>query len=363
MKKLLVSIIVLFLALSLFGCSSAPWQKNTPDQDPAVDPKPSQETIKINLYFGDQQAMYLIKEERTVIKSGNLPELMINELIKGPQGQDSVPTIPQETKLLSLEISGGVAYVNFSKEVKTNHWGGSSGETMTIFSIVNTLTQLPEIKKVQFLLEGEKQEAIWGHYYTLEPVEPDLSLLAPASSQTKQPEEAKEEKTSKPADYFPLTQGSTWQYLGDGNEYASFTREVLYAEGNKSQIKEDNGGTVSTSIYQISTDAVTRIYFTGEDYEPKNMLNQPGNQNITMLKGPIKPGTKWTAGSSTREIVDINAVVNTPAGKFDNCVKVKITEEFSTLYEYYKKDIGLIKREFVLENDKITSVLTNYSIK
>lgn len=30
----------------------------------------------------------------------------------------------------------------------------------------------------------------------------------------------------KPEDYFPLTQGSTWRYLGEGNEYATFTREV-----------------------------------------------------------------------------------------------------------------------------------------
>jgi germination protein M len=303
MKKFLVLILALILTLSLSGCTSAPWQKNTADQDPAVDPKPNQETVKINLYFGDRQAMYLTKEERTVTKSASLPELMINELIKGPQNQDSVATIPRETKLLSLEISGGVAYVNFSKEVKTNHWGGSAGETMTIFSVVNTLTQLPEIKKVQFLLEGEKQEAIWGHYYTLEPVEPDLNLLPSASSQSEQPEPPTEAEESNPKDYFPLTQGSTWQYLGEGNEYASFTREVLYAEGNKSQIKEDNGGTVSTSIYQITADAVTRIYFTGEDYEPKNILNQPGNENIVILKGPLKPGTKWTAGTYTREIV------------------------------------------------------------
>ncbi len=363
MKKLIVFPLVLILILSLAGCTVNLGHNKSPNNDPAVDPKPSQDKVSFTLYFGDQQAMYLKGEERTVTKNGNLAELMVNELIKGPQSKDSVVTIPKETKLLSLEITGGVAYVNFSKEIKTNHWGGSAGETMTVFSVVNTLTQLQEINKVQFLIEGEKQEAIWGHTYTLEPIEPNLNLIAPAADQPGQPEPTKEEDQAKPGDYFPLTQGSTWQYLGEGNEYASFSREVMYVEGNKSQIKEDNGGTVSTSVYQITPNAATRVYFKGEDYEQANILKQPGNQNIAILKAPIKPGAKWTAGNSTREIVDITASVNTPAGKFDNCIKVKITENQSTWYEYYKKGIGLVKREFLLENDQISSILASYTIK
>ena len=361
MKKFFVFSLMLILILSLTGCSLA--QNKTPDKDPAIDPKPSQEKVTFTLYFGDNQAMYLKGEERAVTKSGNLAELMVNELIKGPGAKDSVATIPRETKLLSLEITGGVAYANFSKEIKTNHWGGSAGEMMTVFSIVNTLTQLQEINKVQFLIEGEKQEAIWGHYYTLEPIEPDPNLIAPVAGQPEQPTPTNKENALQPGDYFPLTLGNTWQYLGDGNEYASFSREVLYAENNKSQIKDDNGGTVSTSVFQVTANALTQVYFEGEDYDQGNMLNQPENRNIVILKAPIKPGTKWTAGNSTREIIDISTSVNTPAGKFNDCVKVKITDNQSTMYEYYKKGIGLVKREFLFEKDIISSTLANYSIK
>ena len=363
MKKFIVFSLMLILILSLTGCTFSLAQKKTPDKDPAVDPKPSQEKVTFTLYFGDNQAMYLKGEERTVTKSGNIAELMVNELIKGPEAKDSVATIPRETKLLSLEITGGVAYANFSKEIKTNHWGGSAGEMMTVFSVVNTLAQLQEINKVQFLIEGEKQEAIWGHYYTLEPMEPDPNLISPVADQPEQPSPAEEENELQPGDYFPLTIGSTWQYLGDGNEYASFSREVLYVESNESQIKEDNGGTVSTSVFQVTANAVTQVYFEGEGYDQGNMLNQPENRNIAILKAPIKPGTKWIAGNSTREIIDVNTSVNTPAGRFDDCVKVKITDNQSTLYEYYKKGIGLVKREFLFENDKVSSTLANYSIK
>ena len=213
MKKsgVLILILTLTLALILTGCAFK--QKTADQRDPAIDPKPSQETITFTLYFADQEAMYLQGEERTVTKGGSIAELMINELIKGPESPGLLATIPKETKLLSLEIKNGVAYVNFSKEIKTNHWGGSAGETMTVFSVVNTLGQLPEIKKIQFLIEGEKQEAIWGHYYTLEPFEPDPNLISPVNRKPDQTGTSTEEELLKPGDFFPLTKavpGITW---------------------------------------------------------------------------------------------------------------------------------------------------------
>ncbi len=61
-------------------------------------------------------------------------------------------------------------------------------------------------------------------------------------------------------DYFHLTQGSYCQYKGEGNEYASFKREVIYQAGDKLQIKEDNGGTVTQSVWQITNETLTRVF-------------------------------------------------------------------------------------------------------
>lgn len=148
-------------------------------QTPPVNPQPTKEKVEITLYFGDDQAMYLKPEKRSVEKGGKpMAQLFVEELIKGPQVKGLNRTIPAETKLLSLEIVDGVAFVNFSKEMKTKHWGGSAGEAMTSQSVVQTLTQLPDIKKVQFLIEGEKEEAIWGHGYTGEPISPAENIIA-----------------------------------------------------------------------------------------------------------------------------------------------------------------------------------------
>lgn len=180
LKSVLFLGVILMLVLAA-GCSGDPsaqdkqagnMQGEAADPVTAVDPKPNSEEVTLNLYFADDQAMNLVLEQRTVPSEGKaLGVLMIEELIKGPQKAGLHPTIPSEAKLLSLELADGVAYVNFSKEMQTKHWGGSTGELITVYSIVYTLAELPEVDRVQFLIEGKKQEAIWGHLDTMEPVD------------------------------------------------------------------------------------------------------------------------------------------------------------------------------------------------
>ncbi|MCR6545792.1 hypothetical protein [Dehalobacterium formicoaceticum] len=164
-------------------------------------------------------------------------------------------------------------------------------------------------------------------------------------------------------DYLPLTVGSTWQYLGEGNEYATFSREVMFAQGNRAQIKEDNGGTVSALVYEVTEDTITTIYSQGESYENENFLDAEPNDDLIILKTPLEVGTKWETKDGTREIIDLNASLDTPAGKFDQLIKVEIIYPDSTMYEYYKAGVGLIKREFLSEGFEVTSTLEKYEIK
>jgi hypothetical protein len=120
-----------------------------------------------------------------------------------------------------------------------------------------------------------------------------------------------------PGDFFPLSVGSIWEYKGEGNEYASFTRGVLFASSDRAQIREDNGGTASAAVFKISPDAVTRIFFMGEAYGKENFMNTEPKEDVAILKAPLQTGTKWEEPNGTREIVDMSAKVDTPAGSFD----------------------------------------------
>ena len=126
------------------------------------------------VYFLDDQTGSLVPERRqyNLKNKQEQPEWALNQLIKGPKRRELQPTIPKETKLLSISIEDGVAYVNFSKEFKSKHQGGLIREAQTIDSVFLTLTQpmLGPFKKVQFLVEGERLHSFAGYTNFVEPI-------------------------------------------------------------------------------------------------------------------------------------------------------------------------------------------------
>ncbi|MCO5385636.1 MAG: GerMN domain-containing protein [Desulfosporosinus sp.] len=86
--------------------------------------------------------------------------------------------LPSGTTLLEATVStDGIATINLSKEFQKNFGGGSSGEQMTMYSIVNTLTTLSNVHSVQFLLDGVKHDGILGHLDTRDPIKRNESLI------------------------------------------------------------------------------------------------------------------------------------------------------------------------------------------
>lgn len=167
----------------------------------------------------------------------------------------------------------------------------------------------------------------------------------------------------KPGDFFPHAVGNLWEYEGFGNEYASFRREVLYAEGNRFQVKEDNGGAVSTAVFEVSEDAVVRVINRPESYEPANMLRNEDEEMTVILKAPLRPGVAWSQGDTRCEIVAVDATVDAPAGVFTGCLQIKKKENSDdVVFEYYKKGVGLVKREFISGDVTVTSVLKSYRV-
>lgn len=103
---------------------------------------------------------------------------IVQELIKGPsRGSVLCPTLPRGTCLRSLKIIDNIAYVDFSKELMENHWGGSRAEELTVYSIVNTLTDVAGIKAVQILIEGLVSSTIAGHIFLDEPLSPNFDII------------------------------------------------------------------------------------------------------------------------------------------------------------------------------------------
>ncbi|MHB1419552.1 MAG: GerMN domain-containing protein [Bacillota bacterium] len=184
-KRVLVLLFVASLFLTATGCGvldrvtsfrdslsdkqASPGIDNpgTTDQEPAADLSldGTQATKDVVLYFSDPSGEGLVAEHRTIAMVEGIARETVEELIKGPgEGSSLLPTVPQGTALLDINVKqDGVAVVDFSKELVDNHFGGSSGEALTVYSIVDTLTQFPTVQKVQFLVDGKYVKSISGN--------------------------------------------------------------------------------------------------------------------------------------------------------------------------------------------------------
>ncbi len=129
-----------------------------PDPEPPV-PTGEQE---VELYFATPDAMYLQPETR-IVPGEDFYYEVLQELIAGPQEEDLVRTIPEGTEIREIVRENETAYLDFNHILRDQHPGGSAGERMTVYSIVNTMTAVPGIQQVYILIEGEEIETLAGH--------------------------------------------------------------------------------------------------------------------------------------------------------------------------------------------------------
>lgn len=142
--------------------------------------KEATETRNLILYFPDEQGEYLVQVDREVAMatSESVEHRIIEELHNPPSNQGLGSVLPQEAFVKSIEVSDGICYIDFNEAFKTKHYGGSTGETMTVYAIVNSLTELPNISHVQFMIEGKRVEDFKGHLDFSELFENDINLIS-----------------------------------------------------------------------------------------------------------------------------------------------------------------------------------------
>lgn len=126
------------------------------------------------VYFGAPEGDHLLPEFKQGI--GTIDERLL-ALLEGPQHDNHIQVLPQDVKVLGYRVQGDTLYVNFSEELIVKHPGGSTGEIMTVYSIVNSLVDLPGVEQVQILVENKAILTLVGHLDLSKPLKKDYSLL------------------------------------------------------------------------------------------------------------------------------------------------------------------------------------------
>lgn len=113
------------------------------------------QTASITLYFSNPKGTALIPEVQEVHYSSNisLEKLVMERLLHGPEGKGKQAAIPEGTKLVSVSVLDGVGFVNLSEGFLTQNY--EITEPVVIYSIVNSLAELPNINKVQIAVNGD----------------------------------------------------------------------------------------------------------------------------------------------------------------------------------------------------------------
>ena len=89
---------------------------------------------------------------------------IVLELAEGShQGYGRV--LPASTTVRAVFLTAdGTAYLDLSADVLSDFEPGIQSETLAIYSIVNSLTiNIPAVKQVQFLIQGQQVETLDGH--------------------------------------------------------------------------------------------------------------------------------------------------------------------------------------------------------
>lgn len=110
----------------------------------------------IVLYFADETGEMLKEYTHTVEISNttSLARLVVESLIAGPEEEGYTATLSDEIKINNISVNNNICYVDLSEEFYDT--ANPLRNEIIVYSVVNSLVELPTVSKVQFLKNGEK---------------------------------------------------------------------------------------------------------------------------------------------------------------------------------------------------------------
>lgn len=110
------------------------------------------------VYYANQTGDALLASNLKIPYSSSETEeqIVLRQLIAGPVEEEMYPVLSEKTEVLSVSTKEGICTVNLSEEFLEKL--PEVTEEVAIYSIVNTLMELPGIYQVQFLVEGKPEK-------------------------------------------------------------------------------------------------------------------------------------------------------------------------------------------------------------
>lgn len=173
-KKIVLIFLILLIIIFVVGFFSIKYVKEKKQNEQQEEYIPQQEISEeqlretiVSLYFPDKETNMLKPEARLVNVKDILQSpynILVELLIQGPKNDKLKCIIPENTKLISSTLEGECVTLDFSKEILNYNKEDNKEKENLINSIVNTITELNEVNKVKFLIEGQTNEEFNQEY-------------------------------------------------------------------------------------------------------------------------------------------------------------------------------------------------------
>lgn len=144
------------------------------------DNSPDRVIQQFTVYYGSADRRYLIGQEISIQISSQdeLPFQLLEHLLTPPDIKGVRSPLPFGTRILAVTVEDGLCTVDLSEEFETRCVSSLSGQYLSLLSIVNTLTALPEIQQVEFTVDGNLLIR-YGSLSISEPLVRDLRCIGP----------------------------------------------------------------------------------------------------------------------------------------------------------------------------------------
>lgn len=127
--------------------------------------------------FGYKKLVPVTREVPRELWHRNALTTLVRALVDGPMNNDTLPVVPAGTRVLGCWQDGSTAWVDFDRNVFLGLADTADAEVLCAYGIVNTITKnLPDIERVQILVEGAPRQTLRGLTRVLQPLEPRQDL-------------------------------------------------------------------------------------------------------------------------------------------------------------------------------------------
>ena len=181
MKKILLALLALLLVGVVAGYLTG-WflrQSQPPTERVTIPVEADLPARQVQLYFSAPEGTYLQPEARQIAGCDDDRDCLrsLLEALRSGSQQGLLPILPAQSGILAVQLENDLATIDFSRHFSDFHPGGSLPELLTVYGLVNSLSEnFPYLRQVQILVDGQVQQTLKGHVRIDQPVYADFSF-------------------------------------------------------------------------------------------------------------------------------------------------------------------------------------------